>query len=309
MASLKIIFAGTPEFAASALAAILARTDTEILAVYTQPDRPAGRGQQVRQSAVKTLAVAEGLPIRQPSSLRDPQAVEALAALAADLLVVAAYGQILPQSVLDAPRLGAINVHASLLPRWRGAAPIQRAIMAGDSETGITIMRMVTRLDAGPMLLQRACPIGANETGGSLHDRLASLGGIALGESLDLFHSGAPGEIAQDEKQVTYARKIERTDREIDWERSAIALERQVRALAPTPLAISSLGGMTANLVAVEALAETANGSPGTLDLGQNHLDVATGDGVLRVHSLQPSGKNIMQAREFINGYRQRLGS
>ena len=306
MPKLKVIFAGTPDFAASSLTALLAHPSVTVIAVYTQPDKPAGRGQQLRESAVKTLAIAQGLPIFQPHSLRDAETMASFAALQADLLVVAAYGQILPAGVLEAPRLGSINVHASLLPRWRGAAPIQRAIMAGDRESGITIMRMVERLDAGPMILQSRCPIAATDTGGTLHDRLAEMGGAALVAGIDCLLAPAHEEREQAEDLVTYARKIERADRQIDWQRSAVEIERQIRALHPGPLASTSLAGITVNIVTAEVMAESA-GEPGQVTLKGETLEIHTGAGALKILTLQPAGKNVMAAREFINGYRQRL--
>ena len=306
MPKLKVIFAGTPDFAASSLTALLAHPSVTVIAVYTQPDKPAGRGQQLRESAVKTLAIAQGLPIFQPHSLRDAETMASFAALQADLLVVAAYGQILPAGVLEAPRLGSINVHASLLPRWRGAAPIQRAIMAGDEESGITIMRMVERLDAGPMILQSRCPIAATDTGGTLHDRLAEMGGAALVAGIDCLLAPAHEEREQAEDLVTYARKIERADRQIDWQRPAVEIERQIRALHPGPLASTSLVGITANIVTAEVMAESA-GEPGQVTLKGETLEIHTGSGALKILTLQPAGKNVMAAREFINGYRQRL--
>lgn len=307
MPRLKLIFAGTPEFAAASLAALLNSPAVEICAVYTQPDKPAGRGQQLRESPVKRLASANGVAIYQPASLRDPDAIAELMALDADLLVVVAFGQILPKAVLEAPRLGSINVHASLLPRWRGAAPIQRALMAGDTETGITIMRMVEKLDAGPVLLTRTTPILAEDTGGSLHDRLAELGAQSLLASLALFATGSPAETVQDESLVTYARKLERRDRELDWQRPALDLHRQIRALSPAPLAIGRVGSLEANLVSAALVPGATALAPGELALDGERLRVGTGDGGLEILALQPAGKKVMQVREFINGYRTRL--
>lgn len=307
MPRLKLIFAGTPEFAAASLAALLNSPAVEICAVYTQPDKPAGRGQQLRESPVKRLASANGVAIYQPASLRDPDAIAELMALDADLLVVVAFGQILPKAVLEAPRLGSINVHASLLPRWRGAAPIQRALMAGDTETGITIMRMVEKLDAGPVLLTRTTPILAEDTGGSLHDRLAELGAQSLLASLALFATGSPAETVQDESLVTYARKLERRDRELDWQRPALELHRQIRALSPAPLAIGRVGSLEANLVSAALVPGATALAPGELALDGERLRVGTGDGGLEILALQPAGKKVMQVREFINGYRTRL--
>ena len=307
MARLKIIFAGTPDFAAVSLAALLDASPADVVAVYTQPDKPAGRGQQLRESPVKRLALAHRIPVRQPVTLRDATATADLAALGADLLVVAAYGQILPRTVLEAARLGSINVHASLLPRWRGAAPIQRAIMAGDAETGITIMRMVERLDAGPILLARALAIHGDDTGGSLHDRLAELGAQCLLDSLALFEDGSPPGEPQDEALVTYARKIERSDRPIDWQRPAREIARQIRALSPGPLATTRFGALQANIVTAVEVPAAPDAAPGDLSLASDRLVVATGAGALEILRLQPAGKNVMPAREFINGYRSRL--
>ena len=307
MPSMKLVFAGTPEFAATSLAALLQTPTVEIRAVYTQPDKPAGRGQQLRESPVKQLALANGLAVYQPASLRDPEAITALRALDADLLVVAAYGQILPTAVLEAPRLGSINVHASLLPRWRGAAPIQRALMAGDAETGVTIMRMVEKLDAGPMLLTRVTPILPDDTGGSLHDRLATLGAQSLLASLALFATGSPTGTMQDESLVTYARKLERRDRELDWQRPALDLHRQIRALSPAPLAFGRVGPLEVNLVSAALAPGAPPLTPGEIALDGERLMVGTGDGGLEILALQPAGKKVMLVREFINGYRSRL--
>ncbi len=307
MPRLKVLFAGTPDFAVHALEALLANPEISVQAVYTQPDKPAGRGQLLRQSAVKVLAESRGLPVLQPVSLREESAIAELVAFNSDLLIVAAFGQILSAQILAAPRLGSLNVHASLLPRWRGAAPIQRAIMAGDATTGITIMRMVERLDAGPMLLQRACTIATDETGGSLHERLAKLGGAALTEALALLLSGHAEETAQTEAAVTYAKKIERVDRELLWARPASELARQVRALHPLPLASATLGGIRLNVLAARCGTPTTEAAPGTVTSHGEVLGVATGAGSLELLSVQPAGKNVMTAREFLNGYRHRI--
>ncbi|MSQ67984.1 MAG: methionyl-tRNA formyltransferase [Gammaproteobacteria bacterium] len=309
MPRLKVLFAGTPDFAVHALEALLASAEVCVQAVYTQPDKPAGRGQLLRQSAVKVLAESHGLPVLQPGSLRESSAIAELAAFQSDLLIVAAYGQILPAQVLAAPRLGSLNVHASLLPRWRGAAPIQRAIMTGDAITGITIMRMVERLDAGPMLLQRACAIAADDTGGSLHERLARLGGVALVQALAQLLAGHAAETAQIETHVTYAKKIERSDRELVWARPASELARQVRALHPLPLATATLGDIRLNVLAARCCAAATTAAPGTLTPHGEGLRVATGDGSLELLAVQPAGKNVMSAREFHNGYRHRIGA
>lgn len=307
MAKLRVIFAGTPEFAAAALASLLDYQHVELVAAYTQPDKPAGRGQQLRQSAVKQLALSHGLHVVQPVSLREAGSMENLAAWRADLLIVAAYGQILPRAVLDTPRLGTINVHASLLPRWRGAAPIQRALMAGDTETGITIMRVVEKLDAGPMLLARRCAIAPDETGGSLHDRLALLGGEALREALDQILAGPAVETPQNEAEVTYARKIGHADRVIDWNEPAVSIERLVRALAPAPLATAQLKGLDLNIVRASLGDAGATLAPGEFTECDGALYVGTGSGALRLLAVQPAGKARMEIREFLNGYRTRL--
>lgn len=308
MSQLNVIFAGTPAFAVPALDALCAHPAVEVSAVYTQPDRPAGRGQQLRESEVKRAALAHGLPVVQPASMRDPAAIDEFLARHCDLFVVAAYGQILPAIVLDAPRLGSINVHASLLPRWRGAAPIQRAIMTGDATTGITIMRIVERLDAGPMLVKVETPIGNEDTGGSLHDRLATLGGQALRQALDDIVAGRTHAETQDEALVTYARKIERADRMLDWHEDAAVLERRIRALNPAPLAVATLGALTLNVATAKYRADAPAGAAGTLlDASDDGLLVRCGRGALQLTSLQPPGKRVMSAREFLNGYRKQL--
>jgi len=308
MRQLDVIFAGTPAFAVPAFEALCEHPAVTVRAVYTQPDRPAGRGQALRESEVKRAALARGLPLEQPASMREADAIEQFVARRCDLLVVAAYGQILPAAVIDAPRLGTINVHASLLPRWRGAAPIQRALMAGDTHTGITIMRVVPKLDAGPMLLRIATPIAADETGGSLHDRLAALGGVALREALDAIAAGEVREEPQDEALVTYARKIERADRLIDWHDDASTIERRIRALSPAPLAVATLGELSVTIVAAERVMDRHTAAAGMLmAVGDDDLVVRCGVDALRLIRVQPAGKRAMSVREFLNGYRRQL--
>lgn len=308
MRQLDVIFAGTPAFAVPAFEALCEHPAVTVRAVYTQPDRPAGRGQALRESEVKRAALARGLPLEQPASMREADAIEQFVARRCDLLVVAAYGQILPAAVIDAPRLGTINVHASLLPRWRGAAPIQRALMAGDTHTGITIMRVVPKLDAGPMLLRIATPIAADETGGSLHDRLAALGGVALREALDAIAAGEVREEPQDEALVTYARKIERADRLIDWHDDASTIERRIRALSPAPLAVATLGELSVNIVAAERVMDRHTAAAGMLmAVSDDDLVVRCGVDALRLIRVQPAGKRAMSVREFLNGYRRQL--
>ncbi|NLG77827.1 MAG: methionyl-tRNA formyltransferase, partial [Xanthomonadaceae bacterium] len=229
-----IVFAGTPEFSVPTLKALL-DSRHRVAAVYTQPDRPAGRGRQLTASPIKRVALEHGIHVEQPATLKDAAAVARLASFSADLMIVVAYGLLLPQSVLDTPRLGCVNVHASLLPRWRGAAPIQRAILAGDRETGVTIMQMDAGLDTGPMLLQRSTPIAERETSATLHDRLAAIGAEALLDALDSLPQIVPQ--AQPDEGVTYAAKIRKEEARIDWSRSASEIDRMVRAFDPWPVA------------------------------------------------------------------------
>ncbi|MCF8005300.1 MAG: methionyl-tRNA formyltransferase, partial [Chromatiaceae bacterium] len=232
----RIIFAGTPTFAVPALSALIA-ADWPVVAVYTQPDRPAGRGRKIMPGPVKQTALDAGIPVFQPTSLKHSEALEQLETLAPDLMVVAAYGLILPPAVLDCPRLGCINIHASLLPRWRGAAPIQRAIAAGDEQTGISLMQMEQGLDTGPVYARQRTRIGPRETGGSLHDRLAAIGAKLLVDSLPAICEGAPTPEPQDPERATYASKLEKRESTIDWQRSAIEIDRQIRAFDPWPVA------------------------------------------------------------------------
>ena len=305
---MRVIFAGTPAFAVPALEALAAEPDVEVVAVYTQPDRAAGRGRQLRQSEIKTCALAHSLQVRQPQSWKDTAVLSELRSLAADLLVVAAYGLILPAESLIIPRLGSVNLHASLLPRWRGAAPVQRAIMAGDLETGITLMRIVPALDAGPMLAKVSTPITPDDTAGSLEERLAEMGARLLMDSLPLLVAGELVEQAQNPAEVTYAAKITREDRDIDWTRPAVEIAHRIRALQPAPQATAEIAGVTVGLLEAVAMDAVPNASPGTLvDCGGQGLDIATGAGVLRITRLQPQGKRPLSARDFMNGYGSRL--
>ncbi|RCX32895.1 methionyl-tRNA formyltransferase [Thioalbus denitrificans] len=301
---MRIIFAGTPEFAATCLQALL-ESPHEVCAVYTQPDRPAGRGRKLTASPVKALALEQGLAVRQPPTLRDPDAQRELAAWRADIMVVVAYGLILPQAVLDTPRLGCINVHASLLPRWRGAAPIQRAILAGDAESGVTIMQMEAGLDTGPMLLRVSCPIGAGDTAQTLHDRLANLGARALVEALAGLEAGALAAETQDEALANYAAKLEKSEAEIDWSRSAAELDRQVRAFNPWPVAFTRLGDQNLRIWEAEPRPGPSRAAPGTVVAAdRNGIDVATGAGILRLKRLQLPGGRSLPARDFLNAQR-----
>ncbi|MCU7813866.1 MAG: methionyl-tRNA formyltransferase [Candidatus Thiodiazotropha sp. (ex Rostrolucina anterorostrata)] len=300
---LKIIFAGTPEFAATALAALMTTQHT-VVAVYTQPDRPAGRGRKVQLSPVKQLALEKGIEVRQPQTLKEEEAQQALATLNADLMVVVAYGLLLPQVVLDAPRLGCINIHASLLPRWRGAAPIQRAILAGDKVSGVTIMQMETGLDTGPMLYTLKTPIDDNDTGGSLHDRLASLGAQALLASLPGLADGTLQAESQDDNLANYASKLDKQEGMIDWSQSAEAIDRQVRAFNPWPVAQCRYGDKVMRIWCSQPLSEERVTKPGQVILsGKSGIDVATGQGALRITKLQMPGKRAMSAADFLNAH------
>lgn len=299
---MKILFAGTPAFAVPSLLACLDSGHT-VCGVFTQPDRPAGRGRQTTPAAVKSLASARGLPVFQPASLRGTEEQEHLRTLGADLMVVVAYGLILPSAVLMIPRLGCINVHASLLPRWRGAAPIQRAILAGDRETGITIMQVEPKLDAGPMYLRRSCPIHLAESAGELHDRLSALGAEALIETLAAIDSGAAKPEPQDESLVTYAEKLTKQEAWLDWEQPATVLERQVRAFNPWPVTETSLDSQTLRIWRAEVVSEPCAGAPGSVIPGRRTWDVATGDGVLRLLEVQLPGRRRILAEDYLNAH------
>lgn len=303
--ALRLVFAGTPEFAAEHLKALL-DTPNQIVAVYTQPDRPAGRGQKLMPSPVKQLALQHGLPVLQPPTLRDPAAQEELRALAPDLMVVVAYGLILPQVVLDIPRLGCINSHASLLPRWRGAAPIQRAVQAGDAESGVTVMQMEAGLDTGPMLLKVTTPISAGDTGGSLHDRLAQLGPQAVVQAIEGLAAGTLQGEVQDGALATYAHKLNKDEARIDWSRPADELERLVRAFNPWPICHSTLDGQPLKVLAAEPA--EGRGQPGQiLDASKDGLTVACGEGALRLTRLQLPGGKPMAFADLYNSRREQF--
>ena len=311
MNPLRIIFAGTPDFAVPSLAALIDATAAhpgcpplEVVAVYTQPDRPAGRGRQLQASPVKALALTRDLPVIQPESLKkDPDAVARLAAFQADLMVVVAYGLLLPVSVLEAPRLGCVNVHASLLPRWRGAAPIQRALLAGDAETGVCIMRMEAGLDTGPVYRRVATPIGARDTGADLHDRLAALGAGALIDALPGIVDGSLIPEPQAEDEVTYAHKLTKDEAIIDWHQPAEIIGRMIRAYNPWPVAQTGLDAETLRIWDAEIDTDRAtHAAPGTvIGADKSGIEVATGRGIVRIVRLQPPGKRAMAAADFLN--------
>lgn len=302
---MRIVFAGTPEFAAQHLQALL-EAGREIVAVYTQPDRPAGRGQKLMPSPVKQLALQHGIAVYQPQTLRDPAAQAELAALKPDLMVVVAYGLILPQVVLDTPRLGCINSHASLLPRWRGAAPIQRSIQAGDASSGVTVMQMEAGLDTGPMLLKVTTTITAEDTGGSLHDRLAALGSRAVVEAVSRLAAGELRGQVQDDSLATYAHKLNKDEARLDWSRPAVELERLVRAFNPWPLCHSTLNGETLKIHAAQ-LGE-GSGQPGSiLAADKSGLTVACGEGALRLTRLQLPGGKPLAFADLYNSRREQF--
>ncbi|ATJ81385.1 methionyl-tRNA formyltransferase [Halomonas beimenensis] len=308
---LRVIFAGTPDFAAESLAALLASSH-RVVAVYTQPDRPAGRGRKLTPSPVKALAREHDLPVYQPASLKTPEAQAELAALQADLMVVVAYGLILPRAVLDTPRLGCINVHASLLPRWRGAAPIQRAIEAGDAESGVTIMQMDEGLDTGDMLLVRRTPMTATTTGGELHDTLARLGGEALVEALDALGGGGLEATPQPADGVTYAAKLSKAEAELDFRQGAESLAARIRAFNPWPVAWCAAGDDRLRLLMAEAGSERGEPvAPGTLLAPDDDaLRIAcgpAGDEVLRVTRAQLPGGKALDVRELLKARADRF--
>ncbi|TXK97324.1 methionyl-tRNA formyltransferase [Methylococcaceae bacterium HT1] len=299
---MKIIFAGTPDFAVPALLMLLG-SEHEVVAVYTQPDRPSGRGRKLQLGPVKQLALSADIPVFQPINLKQEEDVAQLKTLDADLMVVVAYGLILTQAVLDVPRLGCINIHGSLLPRWRGAAPINRAIMAGDKQTGVTIMRVVKQLDAGDMLLKIACEIGDQETASELHDRMMVMGAEGLRKTLELMQANQLSPEKQDEALVTYAHKLDKSESALDWTRSAGDLVRQVRGLNAWPVAQTKLQGKVMRVWQVEVVDINSNATPGLILDDNKHIDVVTGDGVLRLLEIQMPGKKRMQVVDFLNAH------
>lgn len=306
---LRLVFAGTPEFSLPPLATALAGGD-QLLAVYTQPDRPAGRGRQLQPSPVKQAALEAGVEVRQPLNFKSAEERARLAELKPDLMIVVAYGLILPQSVLDIPRHGCWNLHASLLPRWRGAAPIQRAIEAGDAETGICLMQMERGLDTGPVLLEQRTPIGAGETAGELHDRLSKMAGEVLADGLDRLRAGRqPAATPQPEAGVTYAHKLDKAEARLDFSKSAIELERRVRAFQPWPVAECELGGERLRVHAARALDSDCSGTAvgSVLAASAEGIDIACGAGALRLLRVQREGGRAQPVAEYLNARRQPL--
>ncbi|MGF1726451.1 methionyl-tRNA formyltransferase [Photobacterium nomapromontoriensis] len=303
--SLRIVFAGTPDFAARHLAALLS-SEHEVIAVYTQPDRPAGRGKKLTASPVKTMALEHNIPVYQPENFRSDEAKQALADLNADLMVVVAYGLLLPQAILDTPKLGCINVHGSILPRWRGAAPIQRAIWAGDKETGVTIMQMDIGLDTGDMLKIAALPIEATDTSTSMYDKLAELGPVALVDCLADIATGKAVPEKQDDALANYAKKLSKEEAQIDWTMSAEAIERCIRAFNPWPMSYFTVAEQNVKVWKSSIDSDNQGKAPGTiLAADKQGILVATGEGALRLIELQPPGKKAMQVQDLLNSRRE----
>lgn len=301
---MKIIFAGTPEFAAVTLQSLLA-SEHELVAVYTQPDRPAGRGRKLTASPVKALAMANDIPVYQPLSLKEVAAQQELAALQADVMVVVAYGLILPETVLQAPRYGCLNIHASILPRWRGAAPIQRAILAGDAQSGVTIMQMDAGLDTGDMLRIEYCDIAADDTGSSLHDKLAKIGASALLKTLADMQSDSLQAQPQDDSLAVYAHKLDKQEARIDWQQDAAAIVRKIQAFNSWPVAYTDYQGKSLRLwraCLIDAL-QTDTVEPGTVIAeSAEGIDIRAKKGVVRILELQMPGKKRIMVKDFING-------
>ena len=300
---MRVVFAGTPDFSVPSLQVLIDSASADVVGVYTQPDRPAGRGKKRQYSPVKQAAMSSGIAVFQPGTLGDSDAVDQLSQLQADLMVVTAYGLLLPPTVLGLARLGCVNIHASLLPRWRGAAPIQRAIEAGDGETGISLMQMDEGLDTGPVLASAVISIDDQETGGSLHDRLAGLGGQVLRDNLELLARGELAAVPQDPHQATYAKKLSRADSPLDWKLPAQQLERKIRAFNPWPGCTLAHGSMVIKVIEA-SYRETIEGVPGqVLDSGKAGILVATGLGALNLEKLQKPGGKPVRAADFLNGY------
>ena len=303
-APLKIIFAGTPDFAARHLDALLA-SEHQVVAVFTQPDRPAGRGNKLTPSPVKVLAQSNDIPVFQPKSLRPEESQQLVANLQADIMVVVAYGLILPKAVLDMPRLGCINVHGSLLPRWRGAAPIQRALWAGDSETGVTIMQMDVGLDTGDMLYKLACPVTAEDTSATLYNKLAQLGPQGLLDTLSQLADGRAHPEKQDEALANYAEKLSKEEARLNWQLPAMQLERCIRAFNPWPMSFFNIDDQPIKVWQASVLPH-ADKQPGEIiQADKQGIQIATAEGVLNLLQLQPAGKKPMSAQDLLNSRRE----
>lgn len=297
---LRIVFAGTPDFAARHLSALI-NSQHDVVGVYSMPDRPAGRGKKLKASEVKTLALEHDLPVFQPESFKSEAAQAELAALNADVMIVVAYGLLLPKVILDMPKLGCLNVHGSILPRWRGAAPIQRALWAGDEETGVTIMQMDEGLDTGDMLHIATCPITSNDTSASLYTKLAELGPKALLDTLHQLSHNTAQPVKQDDNLANYAKKLSKDEANIDWQLSAIQIERNIRAFNPWPVCFTSMQGQTVKIWQASVIDEQAE--PGTVLRSDKHgIAVACGEQSLLITQLQPQGKKPMSAQDFLNG-------
>ncbi len=305
MKKLNIVFAGTPDFAAQHLSVLLA-SEFNVLAVYTQPDRPAGRGKKLTASAVKEVALAANIPVYQPQNFKEAGSVEQLAALNADLMVVVAYGLILPKEVLQTPRLGCLNVHGSLLPRWRGAAPIQRAIWAGDQETGVTIMQMNEGLDTGDMLSKVSCPIASDETSASLYEKLAQLAPVALVDTIRQLVQGQIQAQVQDESLANYAQKLSKAEALIDWSQEGAFIERCIRAFNPWPMSYFMLAGKAVKVHRATLLAVSSDQQPGTIiSADKTGIQVVTGSGVLNLEVIQLAGKKALPVQDILNARRE----
>ncbi|QTH70393.1 methionyl-tRNA formyltransferase [Pseudoalteromonas xiamenensis] len=297
---LRIVFAGTPDFAARHLAALI-DSHHDVIAVYSQPDRPAGRGKKLKASEVKELALEHNIPVYQPENFKSDEAKAELAALNADVMVVVAYGLLLPKAVLDMPKFGCLNVHGSILPRWRGAAPIQRSIWAGDAETGVTIMQMDVGLDTGDMLHIVTCPIESTDTSASLYEKLAQTGPSALLETLEQVASGTTHPVKQDDTQANYAKKLSKEEAQIDWTMSAEQIERNIRAFNPWPVAFTHMQNHAVKIWQAEVVARSGEAGK-VLSADKSGVVIATGDKALRITLLQPEGKKPMSAQDFLNG-------
>lgn len=303
--SLRIIFAGTPDFAARHLAALL-NSQHQVVGVLAPPDKPAGRGKKLTPSPVKVLAEEHDIPVFQPRTLRTEESQQWVMAQQADIMIVVAYGLILPQAILDIPRLGCLNVHGSLLPRWRGAAPIQRSIWAGDQETGITIMQMNAGLDTGDMLLKAICPITNEDTSASLYEKLADIGPKALLNTLDLITSGTVQPEIQDDTLATYAEKLSKNEAKVDWNLSASQIQRCIRAFNPWPMSFFLVDDQPIKIWQAEVIVEQTTQSPGTIiNADKKGIQIATADGILNIVQLQPPGKKAMSAADLLNSKRE----